>query len=1154
MARDAHHAPQSSTATLPVADAGSHDQRRPHPAFFWTTDGTGAGESFSRTWQDFTGQAPAQAVGAGWLACVHVQDRAEVERVVRDAHARREPFTAEFRVRRRDGEYRRVHGVGHPTLAPGRTGFAVVAFEVHDADDAPDASGADTPRGLTESGTPADDATERRIDERFRLAAQAVNGIIYDYDLRTGLVERSRGLREVLGYEESDVPSTAAWWYAQVHPDDVARVRREIEETTGSACTVEYRVRHRDGRWLRLQDRCVISRDASGAAARVVGCTVDVTDQHRATQELLASETILRAFYEHSPVCMGVTEPLEHDVLHLYDNAATCRFFGLKAGSTMNKLALRDLGASPEITRLWLEHYRASAARGEPVHFEHQFDGGEETRWLSVTVSPLGKGPSGRERFCYLAEDTTERKRAERALLEREHQLRVMTDGTPALIAYIDTERRYRFVNRQYERWFGILREQTLGRTMVEVLGPGPASVLEPHVEAALRGEPTHFETRIVYRGQEPRWINAQYVPDRAPDGRVRGFFALVVDVTDSKFAEMRLRESEERFRTLADNINQFAWMADESGSVFWYNKRWYDFTGTTLEQMQGWGWRTVHHPDHVGRVVEKFTDHIRRGVAWEDVFPLRSSAGEYRWFLSRAHPIRDADGGVTLWFGTNTDITSHREAEQALRDSEERNRALLSVVTDVPWVTDPDGNFIVPQTAWENYTGQSWEQHRGFGRLEAFHPDDRAAVRAAWERARDSKSVYGARARLWHAASQRYRVNMARGMALLRPDGGVREWVGSCTDIDDQARAEDRLRRAVEDATAELERSHRRLRMSERMASLGTLAAGLGHDMGNLLVPIRVRLESFESFDLPAEARQELAGIRGGVSYLQKLASGLRLLASEPAAVPTTRATELHAWWSEASPVLKSTLPRGVTLEGEFPQGECWVQIHHAALMQAVFNLVQNAGEAMRDATSGEVRVLASQRDDEILLAVSDTGPGMSEDVLARCMEPFFSTKTRDVSTGLGLALVHGLVKQAGGVVELVSALGRGTTFTLRLKPGLPDVPAVPVGRRRRACVDIRDARLRAIITADLRHLAFDIEPSARSEADLVITDAPPADVPPGVPTIALVEPGEAPAGCIAIGLRPRVEVIREAIRRGANGAPRAVAPPVPSAPGGAP
>ena len=131
------------------------------------------------------------------------------------------------------------------------------------------------------------------------------------------------------------------------------------------------------------------------------------------------------------------------------------------------------------------------------------------------------------------------------------------------------------------------------------------------------------------------------------------------------------LRESENQFRSLANSIPQLAWMARADASVFWYNQRWYEFTGTTFDEVKGFAWRSLIHPDHAQRVIARMEQVWALAEPWEDTFLLRGKDGNYRWFLSRALPIRDARENVVRWFGTNTDITDRKQADEALVKSE---------------------------------------------------------------------------------------------------------------------------------------------------------------------------------------------------------------------------------------------------------------------------------------------------------------------------------------------------------------------------------------------------------------------------------------------------------------------------------------------------
>jgi PAS domain S-box-containing protein len=170
----------------------------------------------------------------------------------------------------------------------------------------------------------------------------------------------------------------------------------------------------------------------------------------------------------------------------------------------------------------------------------------------------------------------------------------------------------------------------------------------------------------------------------------------VVAQSIERRRAEEAARESVEQLRTLADSIPQLAWMADETGSIFWYNRRWYDYTGTTPEEMEGRGWQKVHHPEEVERVTASFNRAVAAGEPWEETFPLRGEDGEFRRFLSRAVPVRDAGGHVVRWFGTNTDVEEQKQVEALLeRLNEERERMLEEVST--PVVPVMEGVLVLP-------------------------------------------------------------------------------------------------------------------------------------------------------------------------------------------------------------------------------------------------------------------------------------------------------------------------------------------------------------------------------------------------------------------------------------------------------------------------
>jgi len=300
---------------------------------------------------------------------------------------------------------------------------------------------------------------------------------------------------------------------------------------------------------------------------------------------------------------------------------------------------------------------------------------------VSLTVSPVIDPQNRIIGASKIARDITEQKRVEKALRRSEQDLSDFFDNASTGLHWVGPDGIIMRVNQAELDLLGYSREEYVGHHIAEF------HVDQPIIQDILRrlgGGETLREYSARIRCKDGSildvLINSNVLFEEGKFVHTRCFTR---DVTGRKRAEAALAESEDRFRTMADNISQFAWTADPTGWIFWYNQRWYEYTGTTFEDMKGWGWKKVHHPDHVDRVVTKWRLAHTTGEPWEDTFPLRGIDGTYRWFLSRALPIRDAEGRITRWFGTNTDITELREAQNSLLGSEDRLKKQSSALAE---------------------------------------------------------------------------------------------------------------------------------------------------------------------------------------------------------------------------------------------------------------------------------------------------------------------------------------------------------------------------------------------------------------------------------------------------------------------------------------
>jgi PAS domain S-box-containing protein len=422
----------------------------------------------------------------------------------------------------------------------------------------------------------------------------------------------------------------------------------------------------KDGTERAIDDSAAPIRCKEG---EVVGCVLvfrDISERRRAERKLRESEARKTAMFETT---LDAIISIDHEGMITEFNASAERTFGHRREEVLGR-ELAEVIIPPAYRELHRQGLARYLVTGEgPVINQRlelaalRSDGSEFPVELTVTRIPMDGPPI----FTAYLRDITERRRADEAL---SRLAAIVTYSEDAIISK-DLAGVITSWNKGAEQLFGYSPGEAIGKP-VTMLIPADHIDEEPKIlERIRRGEVVdHYETVRKHKDGTRLDISLTVSPLKDAEGRIIGASKIARNMTERNRIDQQIRESGERFRTLADNMSQFAWMADATGWIYWYNQRWYDYTGTTLEEMQGWGWKQVHHPDHVDRVVERFTQHVREGKEWEDTFPLRGKDGNYRWFLSRARPIHDQEGKVVRWFGTNTDVTEQRQMAEALRQN----------------------------------------------------------------------------------------------------------------------------------------------------------------------------------------------------------------------------------------------------------------------------------------------------------------------------------------------------------------------------------------------------------------------------------------------------------------------------------------------------
>ncbi|GET39799.1 PAS domain S-box protein [Microseira wollei] len=692
---------------------------------------------------EFTGRSLQELQGDGWVDLVRPDARDRVYTTWQTATKQVSDYEIEIPFRRADGVYRWIY----TRALPVRDNNGKIDYWI---------------------GVALDISDRKQIEQELQQTNQTLRTLIESSPLPIVALEANATVRmwnkaatEVFGWSEAEVLNRPIPIVPPDQLDECQQLRAAVANGETLFGMETYR-RKQDGSELIVSISAAPVYGNSGSIDEIMLIFQDISPRKQIEAALRESEHRYRTLFETMDqgfcVCEMLFsengEPIDYrflEVNHVFEQMT-----GLE--QAMGKTARQLV---PNLEAFWFETYGRVALTGEPARFENQSTA--MNRWFDVSAFRIGDPQS--HKFAILFTNISDRKQTEQSWRESEERLRLGMQVAGFALAKFDYASNTVELSKEAAAVYGLpAGELVVPRSRIHAtFHPEEREELLEIIAQVLDPSGTGWfsrDHRVVWGNGEVRWLTVrkQVFFDRASrdvtcnvstarrnvstarrnvsTARPTHAILAAIDISDRKQAELALAESESRFRTLADNIAQLAWMTDSNGWIFWYNQRWFEYTGTTLEEMQGWGWQKVHHPDHIERVVEHFRHCLKIGEPWEDTFPLLGKDGTYRWFLSRAIPIRDEQGNVVRWFGTNTDISDRKQAEIALQQSEERLRLALNAAHQGLYdLNIQTGEAIVsPEYAQMlGYDPQEFHETNAFW-LERLHPDDRERVSSVYQ------------------------------------------------------------------------------------------------------------------------------------------------------------------------------------------------------------------------------------------------------------------------------------------------------------------------------------------------------------------------------------------------------------------------------------
>jgi PAS domain S-box-containing protein len=876
------------------------------------------------------------------------------------------------------------------------------------------------------------DITERKKTEtawletadRLRLATSAARLGVFVWDVQKDRAYwENEQMYQIVGRRHEDGPVNHEEFLANVVlPEDAASHAKAVNDSieTGEPFTSAVRIRRSDGkiRWVEFSGR--FEMDAARNPLRLTGVMGDITDRMEAERLLRDQKQHLRRVLDALFTFVGV---LNLDGVLLEVNRAPLEAAGITSDEVVGK---------PFPETYWWSHSAEArklisdsilkAKNGEPSRFDLLARmKNDELLTLDWMISPLSDETGDIAYLIASAVPIEERKRMEEALrLSEERYLLSEWDTNDGLWDWNPVSDDCYFSPR-FKALLGFepAEMENRGSAVFSRLHPDSSPILfeavRRHIEEGL---PYDVEIRVRLKNGTYRWFRSRGKAVPNDKGQVTRMIGSMTDIHARKEVEMLSQQHDEQLRDMIDSIEQLAWMAHADGYVFWYNRRWYEYTGTTPEQMQGWGWQGVQRPDRLAEVTERWQNSLETGEPFDMEFPMRGADGVYRAFLTRVRPVRDSQGSVVRWFGTNTNVEGLRREQELLKESERKFRELAETLPELLWVADSQGLVTYHNPQWGSYTGISSIDGQGDGWISIIHPEDSEIMFRRWREAVATGKSYACEARV-RRYDGAFRWFLNRAEAVRDGQGRIVQWLGTSTDIHEQKLTEQALRRSNED--------------------LEQFAYAASHDLQEPLrtVSIYSQLMARRYGEQRGDAERFASFIVSGTARMESLLKGLLAYSRVGEAADSSARCDSNA-------VLRTVLS---SLEATIADTGAAIKWDHLPVVQSseshLFQLFQNIiGNALTYHADRPVEINVSssliptpEGGRWCEFSVADNGIGIKPEYFNQVFG-MFKRLHRDAypGVGVGLAICKRIVERYGGRIWLESEPDLGTTFYFTL------------------------------------------------------------------------------------------------------------------------